>query len=449
MKAETIRPILLAALSLLFLGILVYFNYFLLRTDFTSLLLLFGGTFAIYLLLIFGKVNKVKHHFMVLMALAIVSRVAILFAIPNLSDDYFRFLWDGHLTINGISPFQYLPSEIIAQNLVDGDYALSLFAQMNSPEYYSVYPIINQFVFAMANLCFPSGIAGGVLVIKIFILGFEILTIYSLFLLTKIFKLSKNTVLLYTLNPLIIIEFCGNLHFEAGLIAFLLLSLYLLSQQKWALAAIPFAAAVLTKLHPLMLLPFVLKYLGWKKGILFSIIVAGITIGVFGGFMLPFKYPITQLNKLLTSIRLYFETFEFNGGIYYVLRAIGTSIYGYNPIQIVGKLLFFINLMGLLYIFWKQQKGFQALTKSIALAYLLYVLLSTTVHPWYILTLLPFSLLLRYKFALVWSGVIIITYFAYSTNDWHENFYLLMLEYTFVFVFLFYDFYRTKKPHEI
>jgi alpha-1,6-mannosyltransferase len=233
------------------------------------------------------------------------------------------------------------------------------------------------------------------------------------------------------------------------LIAFLLLSLYLLSQQKWALAAIPFAAAVLTKLHPLMLLPFVLKYLGWKKGILFSIIVAVITIGVFGGFMLPFEYPITQLNNLLTSIRLYFETFEFNGGIYYVLRAIGTIIYGYNPIHIVGKLMFFINLMGLLYIFWKQQKGIQALTKSIALTYLFYVLLSTTVNPWYILTLLPFSLLLRYKFALVWSGVIIITYFAYSTNDWHENFYLLMLEYTFVFVFLFYDFYRTKKPHEI
>jgi alpha-1,6-mannosyltransferase len=335
------------------------------------------------------------------------------------------------------------------QNQVDGDYALSLFNQMNSPEYYSVYPIINQFVFAMANFCFPSSIAGGVLVIKIFILGFEILTIYSLFLLTKIFKLSKNTVLLYALNPLIIIEFCGNLHFEAGLIAFLLFSLYLLSQQKWVLAAIPFASAVLTKLHPIMLLPFVLKYLGWKKGILFSIIVAVITISFFGGFMLPFEYPITQLNNLLTSIRLYFETFEFNGGIYYALRAIGTSIYGYNPILIVGKLMFFVNLLGLLYIFWKQQNGIQALTKSISLAYLLYVLLSTTVHPWYILTLLPFSLLLRYKFALVWSGVIILTYFAYSTNDWHENFYLLMLEYTFVFVFLYYDFYRTQKPHEI
>jgi hypothetical protein len=449
MKNLAIQRILRIVLSLLFVGLMIEFNYFLDRKDFDALLLLFASGFAIYLLLIYGPFQKLHHHFKWLISLAILSRIIILFALPNLSDDYFRFLWDGHLTLLGISPYQYLPNEIVRLNLIQSEYAMELFRQMNSPNYYSVYPPINQIIFTIANFCFPNSIAGGVIVIKVFMLGFEMVSIYTLFLMAQKFKLSEHAVLLYALNPLVIIEFCGNLHFEGVLISFLLISLYLLTQQRWKLAALPFAAAVLTKLHPLMLFPFIIKYLGWKNGFLFAAMVGTIVLIFFSPFVLPYSDPIQQFGNLFTSIKLYFETFEFNGGIYYLLRAIGSKIYGYNPIYLVGKLLLVINIIGLTYVFFKQRAGIQALTKSIVLAYLLYVLLSTTVHPWYILTLLPFSLLLRYKLALVWSATIIISYFAYSTNDWHENFYLLILEYSFVFIFIMYDFYRAKKLNEI
>ena len=259
---------------------------------------------------------------------------------------------------------------------------------------------------------------------------------------------SKNIVLLYALNPLVIIEFCGNLHFEGILITFLLLTVALLIQQKWTLSAFPFAGAILVKLHPLMLLPFIIKYLGWKKGVIFTLIAGTLSISLFTPFLLPFSQWQIHLHNIISSLKLYVETFEFNGGIYYIFRWIGQWHYGYNPIHIVGKLLFVLNIVGLVVLFIKQQKGPAALIKSIAMIYMLYVLLSTTVHPWYILSILPFSLLVKWKTPLMWTGIIIVSYFAYSTNDWQENFYLLIIEYTFVFLFLFYECKRTKKLNE-
>ncbi|NNL79080.1 MAG: hypothetical protein HKO67_01205, partial [Flavobacteriaceae bacterium] len=58
---------------------------------------------------------------------------------------------------------------------------------------------------------------------------------------------------------------------------------------------------------------------------------------------------------------------------------------------------------------------------------------STTVHPWYIATLLALGIFTRYRFALAWSFVVMLSYWAYSQPDFQENLILIAVQYGIVF----------------
>jgi hypothetical protein len=75
------------------------------------------------------------------------------------------------------------------------------------------------------------------------------------------------------------------------------------------------------------------------------------------------------------------------------------------------------------------------------LVFTFYLLLSTTVHPWYIATILILSVFTNYKFPVVWSFIVILSYLAYlqiDKADKSENLWIIAIEYIVVFsVFLF------------
>jgi len=79
-------------------------------------------------------------------------RLIFIIAIPALSDDYFRFIWDGKLFVNGINPYLSIPSEIINTDLAKtAGLSQELYKGLNSPEYFSVYPPVNQLLFAIGG----------------------------------------------------------------------------------------------------------------------------------------------------------------------------------------------------------------------------------------------------------------------------------------------------------
>jgi len=362
---------------------------------------------------------------------------------PSLTDDYFRFYWDGLLNVHYISPYAYLPIDLIENGLATR-FGLTekLFEQLNSPRYFSVYPPFLQWLFmAAAYIAGTNNILGFVIILKIFILCFEIGSIALLFKILILIKKPLYNVLWYALNPLVIIELTGNLHFEAAMIFFVLLAFYLLYTQKtWLYAAIAFTGGVASKLLPLIFLPFFIKRIGFKKTIFFGLSIA------FFLFILAFRFidpPI--LRNIFSSVSLYYDTFEFNASFYYIFRWIGYQIKGWNMIAVIGKLTAISTFTGILIIaFVESKRHLASLLQFSMWALTLYLLLANIVHPWYIAPLVALATLNGFRYPILWSWLIGVSYFAYSNPTYQESTFLISIEYMLVFGVMVYEIWKYR-----
>ncbi len=277
--------------------------------------------------------------------------------------------------------------------------------------HYTNYPPLNQLCFLIAGLFAGKSILGSVIVMRLVIIAADFGTLYFGKKLLERLKLPAHNIFWYILNPFIIIELTGNLHFEGVMIFFLVWSLYLLHSGKWRFAAVIFACSVSIKLIPLIFLPlfyqwfvkgekpldfargdkdkgniiasttkqsYTLKriaeslpisigtppndkwipaFAGMTKLIGFYAIIGIITILLFAPF-----YSSQFINNYTETVGLWFQNFEFNASLYYIAREIGYSITGYNEIAIIGKFIPIVVILVILGItFFRRNKTFHQL----------------------------------------------------------------------------------------
>lgn len=362
--------------------------------------------------------------------------MALLFSIPNLSDDFYRFIWDGKLILNGINPLQFLPSELIADfDAKQFPLAEYLYQGMNSKQTYTCYPPLNQLLFLIGAIFSNQNILGSIVVMKIVILFADIGSYHLIKKLLIQLKMPVNRVFLFWLNPLIILEFSANMHYEGVMIFFFILSVYLLINKRFWISAIAFSLAVSVKLIPLLFLPALFWQLKFKNWIKYCFLVGLLTIILF----LPF-FNDNNILHFFTSLDLYFQKFEFNASIYYLVRQIGFWIKGYNIIQTAGIVLMCLSFILILLIgFWKSTNEKSKLFLRILFMLSLYYFLSLIIHPWYITTVLLLALFTNFRFPVLWSFIIFLSYYTYSTALYEESMLLVFIEYFLVYFVLLLD----------
>ncbi|WP_282116778.1 glycosyltransferase 87 family protein [Cellulophaga baltica] len=406
------------------------------RTEFTKLVVLFIGL----LVLCFKIVQFEKLNLKFILVTGIIFRIIFLVTIPNLSQDFYRFIWDGELVSNFINPYLNIPNDLILDPNLVIDNAKELLTGMGelSPKFHSNYPPLNQLIFAVAALLGGKSILGAVIVMRILIILADIGIVYFGRKLLRKLNKSPHLIFWYFLNPLVIMELTGNLHFEGVMLFFFVWSLYLLSMNNWKLAAVVYACSISIKLVPLLFLPLFLTHFKFKKSVAFYSIV-GLSILTL---LLPF-YASEFIANYSKTVGLWFSNFEFNSSIYNVVKTIGVNYFDAKPWELIktyGKLTPIITILTVLtFTFFRKNDNLSTLISSMLWILTIYYFISPTVHPWYIIFLVVLTCFTNYRYALVWSATVILSYWAYSDPNYVEHLGILTIEYLLVFSFMIYE----------
>lgn len=443
---------------LVFSSIILYFffAYFLERTEFNILVFLWFSIFGSFYLLM----KSTTLSFSNLVGISIVFRLIFLFAIPNLSQDFYRFIWDGRMIFEGLNPYLSLPETFIQQGnypISDAQELYQGMGEMNG-SHYTNYPPLNQLCFFIAALFSNENIFGSIIVLRLIIILADIGILYFGKKILERLHLPIKNIFWYILNPFIIIEMTGNLHFEPVMLFFFILGMYKLHQQKWIWAAILIGCSISVKLIPLLFLPmffqwFVKKPFDNAKGDnLMSVLAQSrikrflklfsfylITILTVVILFLPFLSS-ELISNYSNSVGLWFRKFEFNASFYYIFREVGYLFRGYNEIAIIGKITPILTILLLIILtFFRKNTSIIQLSTALLFGLCFYYFTATTVHPWYLATPIILSVFTKYKFPIVWSLVIILSYQAYANTPWQENLWFVTFEYILVYAFLIYE----------
>ena len=392
------------------------------RSCTATLLACYGSAFILYLVFL-----TQQRHWQWWLFTGIAARFLLIFIFPQLSDDIYRFFWDGTLTISGVNPYEELPSFRMNEPGVLPSGLRSIFPLLNSPQYYTVYPLVCQVFFAVSAFTSGADVAVFAIVLKSIFFLCECGTMYYLYLLLRE-RDKQPDILLYALNPLVLIELIGNLHCEAIMILLLLVFYRLLQKRQILASAVAISLAIATKLIPVLFVPFLLRRMKSMQFVVFAGVAALCTTMLF----IP-ALTVSNSSGYLSSVELYFRQFEFNASFYYLGRWLGFMKQGYNTIATTGPLLALVSLsLMTLYLILERRPELHNFPVAAITSLTIYFFFATTVHPWYLSTLVAFCTLTTFRYPIVWSGLVFFTYTAYRTEPPDEVLWLVGLEYVLV-----------------
>ena len=192
---------------------------------------------------------------------ATLFRLSIIFFPPFLSDDIYRYVWDGRVQAAGVNPYRFIPADESLANLRDE----KIYPNINRREYArTMYPPVAEGAFVLI-----TRISESVTWMKAAMVGFEAIAIWAIIQLLISLGFARQRVLIYAWHPLAVWEFAGSGHLDALGIAFI--SLALLARRKHAkvLTGVLLASATCIKFFPAVLFPAIYLRGRWKMPLVF------------------------------------------------------------------------------------------------------------------------------------------------------------------------------------
>ena len=419
-------------LTLILIGF-YHIGHELIRVDTLELL----STFTLLFIILWFWARNFNNLYSIFI-LGVLIRAIFIFHIPELSQDFYRFIWDGNIQLLGINPYIYTPDVLIER--IDFPNAQLLYEAMGSlsANHFSNYPPLSQYLYQIMGYFNRGDLLYPVVSLRvIYFIGEIIVFFIGTTLLKKIHR-NPEHILWYFLNPLVIIEGIGNLHGEAFMVCFTLASVICLLHKKIFLGGLFMALAIATKLLPLLIVPLFFRFLGLKKFTLFSLSVFVFSLLLWGPF-----WEEEMIANYKNTIGLWFTTFEFNGSIYNIVRAIGYEVNGYNIIREIGKLTPFITIgLVLVFTFLRSNRELKSVLKSMLFLLSCYFFMATTVHPWYLINLVVLGVLTGYVYPILWSLTVFWSYSSYGPEGFKEEWLWNVPAYLFVYTCFFFEIFK-------
>jgi len=174
---------------------------------------------------------------------AVILRLLLLPGTPTLSDDFYRFLWDGRVQLSGINPYGHVPAAAALDGVDYADRDDVDFRGLRTP-----YPPL-----AQATFLGVAALDGRWRALKLLFGAFDLATAAAVWWLADARRRRAATVL-YLLCPAVIVQTWDAAHLESVAVFFVVLAAGLLLRRRDAAAGVALGVAAAFKLTPLGLL---------------------------------------------------------------------------------------------------------------------------------------------------------------------------------------------------
>jgi hypothetical protein len=401
------------------------------KPDIVKFLILSQVIFILYIaiLSLAKKINlSFSNHkilFIIILALAIFTRIGVTYTANDqtyLSDDVYRYVWEGKLLVSGYNPYIIAPDDFENTSLADS----TIYPKINHSWLPTIYPPLSQFLFVVTYKIYPDGIIG----FKILSLLFELITLWLVLLLIRTSRLPDWTYLIYLLSPLVIIEFLLSNHLDIlGMPFFLLALIFLLqSRPRSVIVGITLGLAILVKLYALFFVPFIFFHFKAKEKIKFSVSTT-ITVLLF---YLPF-IVVSGLD-IFGSLGTYLTEWQFNGSIFLLFKL-------FLPISVARIICMLLFLLGSVVILFHSKLRNRVMLQLFSV-FGLFVLVSPMIFNWYLVWLIPFIIYYRNLPFLILTGTSMVSYHVligyYDNGVWSEYIILKLWNYLPFYLILLY-----------
>jgi len=354
-----------------------------------------------------------KKQFLFIFSVALLCRIFFL-TFPA-SYDVNRYIWEGYVYNQGLNPYLHPPDDIIFKPIVN-----PIWHDINHKDASACYPPMVILLFS-----FMAAISQSPLFFKTIIILFDLAVIPVLALIAKSRNMKFSGILLYALNPLVLVFIAGEGHLDSLQAFFLCISLYHFVKNKDGRGFFFLGCAVMSKYYALVLLPFVINRKNWKK-------VYALAIPLL--FYLPFS---DSGLGLFTSLITFGTTMHYNDSLTVVLRA----IFGSNAVWV--SLLLLSACLTVIFLVVRDP------LRSSYLSFASLLLFIPTLHPWYLILVTPLLVFFPSRAWLFFHFAVVFTFpvlqLEYRTGVFQEIHWLKIFEFLPFFVLLVFDF-ITQRP---
>lgn len=355
--------------------------------------------------------------FSIAIVLGLLFRAWLLPKLPFFSDDHFRYLWDGVVQIRGINPFRHAPIDPALAGIDD-----ALRSQVNHPSVPTIYPPLAQVAFLLVALA-----PGGIFALKALWLACDVGIAALLFKLVPAERRLQAWTI-YWWSPLVVIEVAWNAHLDLMGVLPLVLALWLARRPQrpaWGIG-LALAGAALVKYFAAALLPAALQRTR-RSWTLVAFVLAIVVL------YLPYVGAGPQL---FAGLSTYAELWRFNDALFAVLTWLVRS-------PMVAKGIAAAIILGLVVGSVRNEWTLERTAFWVTGAILI---LSPTVHPWYLLWMVPLVAIRPSRAWLYLTGSVFLAYYglgAYRSDGvWPEPLWIKLAIYAPFFVLLIYDGWR-------
>ena len=336
----------------------------------------------------------------------------------DLSDDVYRYVWEGKIVSQGYNPYVLSPTDLSETAFADS----TIYPKINHPWLPTIYPPVSQILFAFAHMIGGDSLQG----FKLLSIIFELLTLLTIFLLVREFCLPNWHAMIYALSPLVLIEFLYSNHLDILAMPFFVLSIILLKRENAPWSAAALAMAVLVKLLAILVFPVFFLFFTGKRKLIFT----GTFVGIILLFYLPFL--ITSGWQVFGSLWTYLGTWQYNGSIFSLLSFV------VSPAIARGICVGMFVLISAFALFYKR-KDRPPVTQMLWI-FGAYIVFTPSLFPWYMIWLLPLLVVRPNAAIITLTGTVMLSYHVligyYANGSWSQYPLLQLLEYLPFFVLL-------------